>query len=156
MLWIRSVGWAVANGGPFLAEHAASVYLLARRAGLGYVAGASMKLLDQLTTGVGKLALLIVMLGAAVPLPPALRATASALVAALGLLWLTLAACAAGAPRLERWAGRRPATGRSTVHFVARLSKHLEAARSSRSLVGGSTIGVLQRAAEVGAGLVVV
>ncbi|HET9949617.1 MAG TPA: hypothetical protein VFQ22_11890, partial [Longimicrobiales bacterium] len=35
LLWIRSVGWAVANGGPFLAEHAASVHLLARRGGLG-------------------------------------------------------------------------------------------------------------------------
>jgi len=152
MLWIRSVGWAVANGGPFLAEHAASVHLLARRGGLGYVAGASIKLLDQLTTGVGKLALLAVLLVAAVPLPAALRATASALVAALGLLWLSLAACVGGAPRLERWAARRRAgVGHSALDFVARLSRRLEVARSPRSLVGGSSLAVLQRAAEVAA-----
>jgi phosphatidylinositol alpha-mannosyltransferase len=152
MFWIRSVGWAVANGGPFLAEHAASVHLLARRGGLGYVAGASIKLLDQLTTGIGKLALLAVVLASAVPLPPALRTTAAGLVTALVLLGLAVAACVGAAPRLESWAEQpREGPGRSVLEFVSRLARRLEAARSTRSLLGASGLALLQRAAEVAA-----
>jgi uncharacterized protein (TIRG00374 family) len=152
MLWIRSVGWAVANGGPFLAEHAASVHLLARRAGLGYVAGASIKLLDQLTTGIAKLALLTIVLASALALPPALRATAATLVSALALLGLSVAVCVGAAPRLESWAERRRGgAGHSVLVFVARLARRLEVARSTRSLLGASSLAVLQRAAEVAA-----
>jgi phosphatidylinositol alpha-mannosyltransferase len=152
MFWIRSVGWAVANGGPFLAEHAASVHLLARRGGLGYVAGATIKLLDQLTTGMGKLALLAVVLASAVPLPPALRTTASSLAVAVVLLGLSVAAGARAASRLESWADqRRSGPGSSVLEFVSRLARRLEAARSTRSLLGASGLALLQRAAEVAA-----
>jgi phosphatidylinositol alpha-mannosyltransferase len=151
MLWIRSAGWAIANGGPFLAEHAASVHLLAKRGGVGYVAATSIKLLDQVTTGVGKLALLGAVLAAAVPLPTTLRATAAGLVVGLGALWLSLVACVGGAPRLERWAARRERSGRAVLGFLARLSRRLEVVRNPRSLGLGSSAAVLQRAAEVAA-----
>jgi uncharacterized protein (TIRG00374 family) len=151
MLWIRSVGWAIANGGPLLAEHAASVHLLAKRGGVGYVTATSIKILDQVTTGVGKLVLLGAVLVAAVPLPPTLRATSGALVAGVGLLWLSLVACVGGAPRLERWAARRERAGRSVLGFLARLSRRLEVVRSPRNVVLGSLAALLQRAAETAA-----
>jgi uncharacterized protein (TIRG00374 family) len=151
MLWIRSAGWAIANGGPFLAEHAASIHLLAKRGGVGYVAATSIKILDQVTTGAGKLMLLGAVLVAAAPLPPTLRATAGGLVAGVGALWLSLVACVGSAARLERWAARRERMGHAVIGFLARLSRHLEVVRSPRSLGLGSFAAVAQRAAETAA-----
>jgi phosphatidylinositol alpha-mannosyltransferase len=147
MLWIRCVGWAIANGGPFMAEHAASIHLLAKRGGVGYAGGTSIKILDQATTGLSKLILLAAAV-IAVPLPQTLRSTALALVIGFAVLWLLLLASVRWAHLLDRWSADRTGSARAAIAFLARVSKRLSVFRRGEIFGGGLLFALAQRAAE--------
>jgi uncharacterized protein (TIRG00374 family) len=147
MLWIRCVGWAIANGGPFMAEHAASVHLLAKRGGIGYAGATSIKILDQATTGLSKLLLLAAAV-IAVPLPETLRSTALALVIGFAVLWLLLLASVRGAHVLDRWSADRTHFGRGAIAFLTGVSKRLSVFHRGEIFGGGLVFALAQRAAE--------
>lgn len=122
---------AVLNSIPFFAGETTGVALLVTRAGLTRGAALSVLAMDQLLSGMTKLAILAAAALIA-PLPPWLRAGVLALVAGVSLLLLVLAAMA------HRWEDMRarllasPTALRRVMARVAALGVHLDALRELR------------------------
>ena len=147
MLWIQSVTSTVANGGPFLAGHAAGIHLLATRGGTGHAVGVSVKALDQLAEGVAKLSLVGAAL-LAVPIPPRLRAGAVGLAVTVPALGALLLLAAHRSHALERWAAATDGWRGVALEFVAEAAEQLHAMRRPGVLFGGVLLALAQKVVE--------
>lgn len=122
---------SVLNSIPFFAGETTGVVLLVERAGMTRGAALSVLAMDQLLSGLAKLAVLAAAALFA-PLPPWLRTGVLALVAGVTVLLLVLAAMA------HRWENMRarllstPTPLRRLAARVASLGTHLDALREMR------------------------
>ena len=121
----------VLNTVPFFAGEATGAALLVQRLGLARGAALSVLALDQLLSGIAKLAVLAAT-GAFVPLPSWLRAGMLALVIAVSMLLVTLFGAAHGWERVRSRLLESPTPLRRLLSRVISLGAHLEALRETR------------------------
>jgi uncharacterized membrane protein YbhN (UPF0104 family) len=136
---------SVANGAPMLAGQAAGVHLLATRGRLGHARAVSVTVLEQLTEGMAKLALLALAVVVAPRLAPAAGVAVLLTVPALTVA-LTLAA------HRRAWADRLAARARGalapTARFFALALAHLDALRRPERFGGAVVVGALKKGVE--------
>jgi len=145
---------AVLNSVPFFAGEATGVALLIERAGLTRGAALSVLAMDQLLSGLSKLALLGVA-ALVVPLPSWLRAGLLALVAGVALLFAILVSMAHQWQRVhERLVARSTLLRRSLARVVA-LGAHLDAIRETHRARRVVALTVTKKLVELGAVLAV-
>ncbi len=139
---------------PFLAGDASSLGYMVMRCGLAPGVALLMLTLDQLFTGLGKLAMVCLTL-AFVALPP-LLVTAGATLAALvsGFLVVMLAAALYGRV-LHGVAAIFPARIERLIRKFADLTEHLELLRSPSRATGALGLTVLKKVIEIGVTLAV-
>jgi uncharacterized membrane protein YbhN (UPF0104 family) len=121
----------VLNSIPFFAGEATGVALLIQRLGLARGAALSVLALDQLLSGISKLAVLAAV-ALFVPLPTWLRSGVVALVVAVGMLLVTLLGMAHGWQRVRARVMATPTRIRLLLARAIALGAHLEALRETR------------------------
>jgi uncharacterized protein (TIRG00374 family) len=136
---------SVANGAPMLAGQAAGVHLLATRGRLGHARALSITVLEQLTEGMAKLALLAV---AAVVVPRFVPAAGIAVLLAVPVLTVALTLAAHRRVWIDRLAARRRGMAARAVRFLALALAHLDALRHPERFGGAVAVGVLKKAVE--------
>lgn len=147
MFWVVSIMLTVSNGGPFMAGHAAGVHLLATRGGTGHATATSVKALEQLTLGIGKLALVVATL-ALVPLPGRLREAGLALALAVPVLGAILLFAAHRAPALRDRVDNAGGWYRRARTFVIEAAEQLEAIRRPALFLGAVALALGHKIAE--------
>ncbi|HMC53724.1 MAG TPA: lysylphosphatidylglycerol synthase domain-containing protein [Gemmatimonadaceae bacterium] len=131
MFEVVSTMAAVLNSIPFFAGEATGVALLVDRVALARGAAVSMLALDQLLSGLSKLAVLG-LAAAFVPLPSWLRAGVLTLIAAVSVLLVVLFVIAHRWDRARALLLARPSAPRRALARVVSAGAHLEALRETR------------------------
>jgi len=147
MFGVLAVTSSVSNGGPLLAGHAAGVHLLATRGGVGHAVGLSVTVLDQLSEGIAKVAL-VVLAAAAAPIAFEYRATVIVLAIGVPALWIGTALAAHKAHLLRGLADRTSGRAGRVIHFLLDTARHLEAVREPGRLGVGVLLALAQKLAE--------
>lgn len=147
MFGVIAVTSSVSNGGPLLAGHAAGVHLLATRGGVGHAVGLSVTVLDQLSEGLAKVAI-VVLVAAAAPLAFEYRATVIALAIGVPLLWIGAATAAHKGHLLSGLADRTGGPAGRIIQFLSDTALHLEAIREPGRLGAGVLLALAQKLAE--------
>lgn len=145
MFEIVAVTTAVSNAGPMLTGQAAGIHLLATRGRLGHAAGLSVTILDQLSEGIAKLALV----AAAVLLVPGFpRGVGAGLLVLIPLATLGVIALARSPERIAEAAVRRSGRTRSVLAFLAGTAEQLDALRRPARFLLGVSLKLVQKAVE--------
>jgi len=154
MFEVVSTMAAVLNSIPFFAGEATGVALLVDRVGLGRGAAVSMLALDQLLSGLSKLAVLG-LTAAIVPLPSWLRAGLLTLIGAVSALLLVLFVMAHRWDRARTLLLARPSTFRRALARVVATGTHLEALRETRRARWLASLALSKKGLELAAVLAV-
>ena len=142
---IVAVSTAVGNVGPMLTGQAAGMHLLATRGKLGHAGGLSVTILDQLSEGVAKIALV----AAAILLVPGFpRALGAGLLLVIPLSLVAFVALAWRKDRIEAAAARRTGRTHKVIAFLASTAHQLDALRSPTRFVLGVALKLLQKTVE--------
>ena len=145
MFEIVAVTTAVSNAGPMLTGQAAGIHLLATRGRLGHAAGLSVTMLDQLSEGIAKLALV----AAAILLVPGFpRGVGFAL---LVLVPLAIAACVLLSRRPERIraaAARSTGRTRAVLELLASVAEQFDALHRPARFALGVSLKLVQKGIE--------
>jgi Mg2+-importing ATPase len=136
---------SVANGAPMLAGQAAGVHLLATRGRLGHARAVAVTVLEQLTEGMAKLALLAV---AAIVVPVFEPALGVAVLIAVPALTAALTLAAHRRAWMDRLAARARGAAAKAVGFLALALAHLDALRRPRRFAGAVAVGAVKKAVE--------
>lgn len=137
---------SMSNGGPMLAGHATGIHLIATRARVGHAAGVSVTILEQITEGVAKLA----MIGAAVLMVPGFErpAIGVALAAALPVIVVALWLASRNDALADRLDARARGRWAPPARFVAGTLRHLYALGRPGRFAGATALALLSKMAE--------
>ncbi len=147
MFGVIAVMSSVSNGGPLLAGHATGLHLLATRGGVGHAVSLSVMVLDQLSEGTAKVAL-VVLVAAVTPLAFQYQAVAVTLAVGVPALWLGTAVAAHQGHLLDGLAERAGGIAGRLIGFVSQTAQHLEAVREPRRLTVGIALALAQKLTE--------
>ena len=147
MFGVIAVMSSVSNGGPLLAGHATGLHLLATRGGVGHAVSLSVMVLDQLSEGTAKVAI-VVLVAAVTPLAFQYQAVAVTLAIGVPALWLGTAVAARRGHLLDGLAERTSGLAARLIGFLSETAKHLEAVRSPGRLSVGIALALAQKVAE--------
>lgn len=137
---------SMSNGGPMLAGHATGVHLLATRGLLGHAAGVSVTILEQITEGLAKLA----MIGAAILVVPGFErpAVGVALAVAIPALAAGMWLAARRGPLADLLDAHARGRWAPAAHFLASTLRHLDALGRPGRFAGAAALAVMRKVAE--------
>lgn len=147
MFGVVAVMSSVSNGGPLLAGHATGLHLLATRGGVGHAVSLSVMVLDQLSEGTAKVAI-VVLVAAVTPLAFQYQAVAVTLAVGVPALWVGAAVAAHRGHLLEALAERAGGLSGRLIGFLSETAKHLEAVREPGRLTVGIALALAQKLME--------
>lgn len=147
MFGVIAVMSSVSNGGPLLAGHATGLHLLATRGRVGHAVSLSVMVLDQLSEGIAKVAI-VVLAASVTPLAFQYQAVAVTLAVGVPALWVGTVVVAQRGHLLDGLAERAGGFTGRLIAFLSETARHLEAVREPRRLTVGIALALAQKLAE--------